>query len=105
MKGKRKSLRIHAAWALSAFAAAAAAHYADCPERGKAWFEAIEHVEPITEETDRLATVKELKRLPTWSLQAVAEAAAKIPFQTKRTKCIASGLMTEFQRRRTKAQS
>lgn len=105
MRGKRKSLKIPAAWALSAFTAAAAAHYADCPERGKAWFDAIRHAEPVTEASDHLATVKELKRLPTWSLQAVAEAAAKQPFQTKRTRAIASGLMTEFQRRREKAQS
>ena len=102
MKGKR-SLKIGAAWALSAFAAAAAAHYADCPEKGQAWFQAIENVRPMVEANDRLVTLKELKKLPTWSLQAVAKAAAEQPFQTKRTRTIAEGLMTEFQRRREKA--
>ena len=103
MKGKRKYLKIQAAWALSAFAAAAASHYADCPERGRAWFDAIEHAKPLVEASDRLETVKELKKLPTWSLQAVAEAAARAPYQTKRSRAIAAGLMTEFQRRREKA--
>ena len=102
MKGKR-SLKIGAAWALSAFAAAAAAHYADCPERGQAWFDAIGHVKPLVEANDRLVTLKELKKLPTWSLQMVAEAAAKMPWQTKRYRNIRDGLMTEYQRRREKA--
>lgn len=102
MKGRR-SLKIGAAWALSAFAAAAAAHYADCPEHGRAWFDAIDHVRPMVEANGRLVTLKELKKLPTWSLQMVAEAAAKRPFQTRRTRTIAEGLMTEFQRRREKA--
>lgn len=102
MKGKR-SLKIGAAWALSAFAAAAASHFADCPEKGQAWFQAIENVRPMVEANDRLVTLKELKKLPTWSLQAVAKAAAERPFQTKRTKRIAEGLLTEFQRRREKA--
>lgn len=104
MKGRR-SLKIGAAWALSAFAAAATAHFADCPERGQAWFDAIEHVRPMVEANDRLVTLKELKELPTWSLQAVAKAAAERPFQTKRAKRIAEGLMTEYQRRRMKSEA
>ena len=103
MKGRR-SLKIGAAWALSAFAAAATAHYADCPERGQAWFDAIEHVRPMVEANDRLVTLKELKKLPTWSLQSIAKAAAERPFQTKRVKAIAAGLMTEFQRRRARSE-
>ena len=65
--------------------------------------EAAEYVRPAVEAHDRLVTLKELKKLPTWSLQAVAEAAAKMPFQTKRYRTIASGLLTEFERRRAKA--
>ena len=98
MKGKR--LKIGAAWALSAFAAAATAHYADCPEKGQAWFKAIENVRPMVEANNRLVTLKELKKLPTWALQTVAKAAAERPFQTKRIRTIAEGLMTEFERRR-----
>lgn len=102
MKDKR-TLKIGAAWALAAFAAAANAHFADCPERGQAWFQAIENVRPLVEANDRLVTLKELKKLPTWSLQAVARAAAERPFQSKRCKAIAAGLLTEFERRRAKA--
>lgn len=100
----RKSLKVGAAWALAAFAAAAAAHYADCPEKGQAWFQAIENVKPLVERGDRLVTLKELRKLPTWSLRAVAEAAAKMPWQTRRYRNIHDGLMTEFERRRAKAQ-
>jgi hypothetical protein len=100
---KSKTLKVGAAWALSAFAAAAAAHYAGCPEKGQAWFQAIENVKPLVEANDRLVTLKELRKLPTWSLQAVAEAAAKMPWQTRRYRNIHDGLMTEFERRRAKA--
>ena len=102
MKGRR-TLKIGAAWALSAFTAAAAAHYAGCPEKGQAWFAAIENVKPLVERGGRLVTLKELRKLPTWSLRAVAEAAAKMPWQTKRYRAIAAGLATEFERRRAKA--
>lgn len=102
MKDK-KTLKISAAWALAAFAAAANAHYADCPERGQAWFRAIEKITPIVEAHDRLVTLKELKKLPTWSLQAIAKAAAERPFQSRRYRAIATGLMTEFERRKAKA--
>lgn len=104
MKNKR-TVKIGATWALAAFAAAASAHFADCPEKGSAWFEAIENVRPLAEKGERLVTLKELRKLPTWSLRAVAEAAAKMPFQTKRYRTIATGLMTEFERRRAKAAS
>ena len=86
MKNKR-TVKIGAVWALTAFAAAAASHFADAPERGQAWFDAIERVRP-------------LKKLPTWALREVAKAAAERPFQTRRYKTIASGLLTEFERRR-----
>ncbi len=101
MKGK--TLKIGAAWALSAFAAAATAHYADCPEKGRPWFDAIESVKPLVEKGGRLVTLKELRKLPTWSLKMVAEAAAKMPWQTKRYRNIHDGLLTEFERRRAKA--
>ena len=58
---------------------------------------------PMVEANDRLVTLKELKKLPTWSLQTVAEAAAEMPWQTKRYRNIRDGLMTEYQRRREKA--
>lgn len=103
MKDKRRTLKVSAAWALAAFASAAAAHFADCPEKGQAWFQAIENVRPLVEAHDRLTTLKELKKLPTWSLQAIAKAAAERPFQTKRYRHIHDGLLTEFERRRAKA--
>ena len=96
----KRTVKIGAVWALTAFAAAASAHFADCPERGSAWFDAIEKVRPLVEKSDRAATLKELKKLPTWALQTVAKAAAERPFQTRRYKVIAAGLMTEFERRR-----
>jgi len=99
MKNKR-TVKIGAVWALTAFATAAAVHYADAPERGQAWFDAIERVKPLVEKSDRAVTLKELKKLPTWALQEVAKAAAERPFQTRRYKVIAAGLMTEFERRR-----
>ena len=99
----KKNLKVGAAWALTAFASAAAAHFAECPEKGQAWFQAIENVRPLVEKGERLVTLKELKKLPTWSLQAMAKAAAERPFQTKRYRTIASGLMTELERRRAKA--
>lgn len=99
MKNKR-TVKIGAVWALAAFAAAASAHFADCPEKGSAWFDAIERVRPLVEKSDRAVTLKELKKLPTWALQTVAKAAAERPFQTRRYKVIAAGLMTEFERRR-----
>lgn len=99
MKNKR-TVKIGAVWALTAFAAAASAHFADRPEKGSAWFDAIERVRPLVEKSDRAVTLKELKRLPTWALQEVAKAAAERPFQTRRYKVIAAGLMTEFERRR-----
>jgi len=99
MKNKR-TVKIGAVWALTAFAAAASAHFADCPEKGSAWFDAIERVRPLVEKSDRMVTLKELKKLPTWALQEVAKAAAERPFQTRRYKVIAAGLMTEFERRR-----
>ena len=102
MKDKR-TLKVGAAWALAAFAAAAATHYEGRPEAGKAWFDAIDKVAPLVQANDRLVTLKELRRLPTWSLRAVAEAAAKMPWQTRRYRTIHDGLMTEFERRRAKA--
>lgn len=102
MKNKR-TVKIGATWALAAFAAAAGAHFAGCPEKGQPWFAAIEYVRPAVERGDRLATLKELRKLPTWSLQAVAKAAAELKPQSRRYKAIAEGLLTEFQRRREKA--
>lgn len=101
MKDKRRTLKISAAWALAAFAATAHAHFADCPEKGRAWFEAIDKVAPLV--NDRLVTLKELKKLPTWALQAVAKAATERPLQSRRYRTIAAGLMTEFERRKAKA--
>ena len=102
MKDK-KTLKVGAAWALAAFASAAAARFAECPERGQAWFDAIENVRPLVEKGGKLVTLRELRKLPTWSLQAVAKAAAEQPFQTKRYRRIHDGLLTEFERRRAKA--
>ena len=99
MKNKR-TVKIGAVWALTAFATAASAHFADCPEKGSAWFDAIERVRPLVEKSGRAVTLKELKKLPTWALQTVAKAAAERPFQTRRYKVVAAGLMTEFERRR-----
>lgn len=103
MKDKKRTLKISAAWALAAFAAAAHAHFADCPEKGWAWFEAIDKVAPLVQANDRLVTLKELKKLPTWALQAIAKAAAERPLQSKRYRTIHDGLLTEFERRRSKA--
>lgn len=103
MKNKR-TLKISAAWALAAFAAATHTHFADCPEKGWAWFEAIDKVAPMVwKNNDRLVTLKELKKLPTWALRSVAKAAAERPFQSKRYRTIHDGLLTEFERRRSKA--
>lgn len=102
MKDK-KTLKIGATWALVAFAAAAHAHFKDCPEKGQAWFDAIDNVSPLVWKNDRLVTLKELKRLPTWALQTVAKAAAERPLQTRRYRTIKDGLLTEFERRRAKA--
>lgn len=103
MKDGKRTLKVGAAWALAAFAAAAAAHYEGRPEAGKAWFDAIDKIAPLVQANDRLVTLTELKRLPTWSLRAVAEAAAKMPWQTRRYRTIHDGLMTEFERRRARA--
>ena len=102
MKDKR-TLKIGATWALAAFAAAAHAHFKDCPFSGQAWFDAIDKVSPLVWKNDRLVTLKELKRLPTWALRTVAKAAAERPLQTTRYRTIHDGLMTEFERRRAKA--
>ena len=99
----RKTLKIGAAWALAAFAAAARARFEDCPEKGQAWFDAIDTVSPLVWKNDRLVTLKELKKLPTWALQPVAKAAAERPLQTRRYRTIHDGLTTEFERRRAKA--
>lgn len=103
MKYKRRTLKISAAWALAAFAAAAHTHFADCPEKGWAWFEAIDKIAPLVQANDRLVTLKELKKLPTWALQSVAKAAAERPLQSRRYRTIAAGLLTEFERRRAKS--
>lgn len=103
MKDKKRTLKISAAWALAAFAAATQAHFADCPEKGQAWFEAIDKVAPMVWKNDRLVTLKELRKLPTWALQAVAKAAAERPLQSRRYRTIATGLLTEFERRKAKA--
>ena len=102
MKDKR-TLKVGAAWALAAFAAAAAAHYEGRPEAGKPWFDAIEKVAPMVRANDRLVTLKELRRLPTWALRSVAKAAAERPLQTRRYRAIHDGMTTEFERRRAKA--
>lgn len=99
-KNKKRHLEIGAAWALAAFVATASTLP---PEKAQPWLDAAERIRPQVEANDRLVTLKELKKLPTWSLQAVAKAAAEQPFQTRRVKTIAEGLMTEYQRRREKA--
>ena len=103
MKNNKKTLKIGAAWALAAFAAAAHAHFEDCPERGQAWFDAIDKVSPLVWKNNRLVTLRELRKLPTWALRSVAKAAAERPLQTKRYRTIHDGLTTEFERRRAKA--
>ena len=102
MKDK-KTLKIGATWALVAFAAAAHAHFKNCPEKGQAWFDAIDKVAPLVWKSNRLVTLKELRKLPTWALQSVAKAAAERPVQTKRYRTIKNGLITELERRRAKA--
>ena len=99
-KNKKRHLEIGAAWALAAFVATASTLP---PEKAQPWLDAAERIRPQVEANDRLVTLKELRKLPTWSLKAVAEAAAQRPFQTKRTKAIAAGLMTELERRRAKS--
>lgn len=99
-KNKKRHLEIGAAWALAAFVATASTLP---PEKAQPWLDAAERIRPQVEANDRLVTLKELRKLPTWSLKAVAEAAAQRPFQTKRTKAIAAGLITEFERRRAKS--
>lgn len=99
----KKTIKMGSMWALNAFVAAAAAHFADCPEKAAPWLAAAEYVRPAVEANERLATLKELRKLPTWALQAVAKAATERPFQTRRYKAIASGLVTEYERRRAKA--
>lgn len=100
---KKRTLKMGSMWALQAFVAAATAHFADCPEKAAPWLAAAEYVRPAVESGDRLATLKELKSLPTWALQAVAKAAAERPMQSTRYRRIHDGLMTEFERRRAKA--
>ena len=99
-KNKKRHLEIGAAWVLAAFVATASTLP---PEKAQPWLDAAERIRPQVEAHDRLVTLKELRKLPTWSLKAVAEAAAQRPFQTKRTKAIAAGLMTELERRRAKS--
>lgn len=99
----KKTIKTGSVWALRAFVAAVTAHFADDPAKAATWLDAAEYVRPAVEAGDRLATLKELKKLPTWALRTVAKAAAEHPFQSKRHRAIASGLMTEFERRRAAA--
>lgn len=99
----KRTIKMGSMWALNAFVAAATAHFADCPEKAVPWLAAAEYVRPAVEASERLATLKELRKLPTWALQAVAKAAAERPLQSRRYRNIASGLLTEFERRRAKA--
>lgn len=63
------------------------------------WSEAAAKAAPVVE---RLPTLRELKKLPTFALSKVAEAAMKEP-HTRRNARIAAGLKTELERRRAKA--
>lgn len=100
---KKRTIKMGSMWALNAFVAAATAHFANDPAKAAPWLAAAEYVRPAVEQDERLATLKELRNLPTWALQAVAKAAAERPLQSSRYRAIASGLMTEFERRRAKA--
>lgn len=99
MKTRRRLPCVGAVWALNAFVASLAG-MADAQKAP--WAEAAARAEARVE-TQGLPTLRELKKLPTFALSAVAEAAASRPFMTRRCAKIAAGLRTELERRRAKA--
>ena len=83
-------------WVLAAVATAAAAHYAGNPK-----FQNVNWNDALQVETAHHGGLSfaQIRALPTWSLQAVAAAAAK---RTKGASIRYENVMTEFERRRAK---
>lgn len=85
-------------WVLAAVAAAASVHFADNPTyRGVNWNDAL-----LVGSAPRGGlSIRQLRNLPTWSLKAVAEAAAKRSGRgMESVRC--RNILTEFERRRAK---
>lgn len=99
MKEKKFSgLRGCSRWVLAAVATAAAAHYADNPKfQGVDWNAALQ----VESAHHGGLSFDQIRALPTWSLQAVAEAAAKRSGLGAGSVRYAN-VMTEFERRRAK---
>ena len=98
MKDKFSGLKGCSKWVLAAVAAAATAHYAGNPAfKGVDWRDALQ----VETAHHGGLSFDQIRALPTWSLQAVAEAAAKrsgIGVGSVKYR----NLMTEFERRRAK---
>lgn len=85
-------------WVLAAVATAAAAHFADNPAfAGVNWRDALQ----VETAHHGGISFEQIRALPTWSLQAVAEAAAKRSGLGKGSVRYCN-LVTEFERRRAK---
>lgn len=98
MKDKFSGLKGCSKWVLAAVATAAAAHYAGNPA-----FEGVNWRDVLQVETAHHGGLSfaQIRALPTWSLQAVAEAAAKRSGLGTNSVRYAN-VMTEFERRRAK---
>lgn len=98
MKNKFSGLKGCSKWVLAAVATAAAAHYAGHPKfQGVNWRDALQ----VETAHHGGISAEQIRALPTWSLQAVAEAAAKRSrLGTDSVRCM--NLVTEFERRRAK---
>lgn len=95
---KFASLRGCSRWVLAAVATAAAAHFAGNPVyAGVNWNDAL----LVDSAPKGGLSVSQIRALPTWSLQAVAEAAAKRSGLGTESVRYAN-VMTEFERRRAK---
>ena len=95
---KFSGLRGCSKWVLAAVATAAAAHYAGNPA-----FEGVDWNAALQVETAHHGGLSDaqIRALPTWSLQAVAEAAARRSGLGTGSVRYAN-VMTEFERRRAK---
>ena len=98
MKNKFSGLKGCSKWVLAAVATAAAAHYANNPVyAGVDWNAALQ----IETAHHGGISFEQIRELPTWSLRAVAEAAAKRSgLGTGSLRYV--NVMTEFERRRAK---
>ena len=96
---KFSGLRGCSKWVLAAVAAAAAAHYAGNPVyAGVDWNAALQ----VESAHHGGLSFDQIRALPTWSLRAVAEAAAKRPGHHGMYTVRCQSILTEFERRRAK---